>query len=183
MDVRFGRDKLLVSERSVLDRVLPAKRPYCVALKEFIGVAVQYGPLPEQRSGLSFAPFKALSSVSPLLQRDLVPNSPVDGVTLYLMHETRERDVLLYFADHEDEILAQWQFWSQKLALPKLMVGLDGFVDEPYDRRGGVIFTQPQPRAKQLGLYQRRSVFSRVRDVGGGGVRHTVRGREIMARH
>ena len=182
LDVRFECERILVREHSYLNAVRGNQAPICSPVRDYIGVAVQYAGLPLVQPVVSLA--SPLSLISNLSQMGWQKKSAQeDAVLLYLMHEEREKDILLYYATHEDEILAQWQFWSQKLALPKLMVGLDGFVDEPEDRLGKVLFRRAYDRVKKLGLYERRSTFSRVRDVGARKTARTVRGREIMARH
>lgn len=137
---------------------------------DFIGVAVQYGRLPAHL--FDGGQIKGVSR-----------HSSIDAVTLYLMHEERCSDILLYFADHEDEILAQWQFWSNRLGLPRLAVAPDGFVSEPQDRLGALLFDRAFPRRRGYGLAQRRPLFSRVREVGRLQTRARVIGHEIMARH
>ncbi len=181
MDVRFECETILVHEHSYLNAVRGAKAPVCLPVSDYIGVAVQYAGLPEVLPAVSLtAPLSFVSNLSQMALQHRPAQQ--DAVLLYLMHEEREQDILLYYASHEDEIVAQWQFWAQKLALPKLMVGLDGFVDEPEDRLGKVLYRRAYDRVKKLGLYERRSTFSRVRDVGARKTARTVSGREIMAR-
>ncbi len=183
LDVVIGRQKITVVERSFTSLVKGRLKRTSYAVSDYIGVAVQYCLMPEAFPPLSFAP---QSSMMPYLSDAFAARSfqlpPREAVSVYLMHENSSRDVLLYHADHEDEILAQWQFWSQRLSLPCLLVGPDGFVDEPHDRLGAVVFTKSSPRSKQYGLYGRRPVFSRVRDMGDVSHASACYGREIMAR-
>ena len=107
-------------------------------------------------------------------------------VSLYLLHEDRSKDLLLYYADHEDEIQALWKFWSSRLGLPQLLVAPDGFIDEPFQPAGSVEIRSPQPRKPFYNLNRRGPHFLRVRDVGAGLEVHRrskrVKGREISAR-
>lgn len=174
LDVVFSRSKLTVLDGAYLGVFQGARARVSYSIKDYIGVAVHYTPLPR--------PLPPLGRSFPCLI-DRLGAAPVeDAVTLYLLHEERDKDLLLYFATDENEILAQWQFWSQKLGLPQLLVAPDGFVDEPFDRIGGVLFTGAKPRSRRFGLYDRRPIFSRVRDMGDRAAMKAWRGREIMAR-
>jgi len=183
LDVVISRKKITVVERSFSSFVKGRPNRTSYAVSDYIGVAVHYCLMPQALPSLSFAP---RSSLLPYLGDVFASRSlqlPArEAVSVYLMHENSSRDVLLYHADHEDEILAQWQFWSQKLSLPCLLVGPDGFVDEPHDRLGHVVFKKSAPRSKQYGLYGRRPIFSRVRDMGDASHGRAWSGREIMAR-
>ena len=151
-------------------------------MAEFLGVAVEYGRLPRLLAGSGFGRIAAYVWVlfQKLLRRPM--SEDVDGVLLYLMHERREHDLLLYFADDEMELLAQWQFWSQKLKLPKLIVSADGFIHEPEDRLGGLFCRAPFNRDKDYTLFKRRSLFRKLRGCPAAGGLKPLEGREIMAR-
>lgn len=143
------------------------------AIQDFIGVAVQYGVMP--------APLLNAQPGAPR-GRGTGPLARPEAVTLYLMHEERASDVLLYFADHEDEILAQWQFWTSRLSLPKLVVSADGYVHEGHDSEGLLANRPPRRRGKAYAMNGRRPVFNRVRDVGSGQRATPIAEREIFAR-
>lgn len=184
-----------------------------IPLHQYIGVAVHYTPAPKcwkfsELLGLEgyrvFIPHKVKSFFS----RRIVPVVPVRSVrekletlfavdvpfseqeegvvSLYLLHEDRSKDLLLYYADHEDEIQALWKFWSSRLRLPQLLVAPDGFIDEPFQPTGSVEIRSPQPRKPFYNLNRRGPHFLRVRDVGAGLEVHRrsqrVKGREISAR-
>ncbi len=184
-----------------------------IPLQHFIGVAVHYTPAPNlwKFSDLSslkgYRPFipqfikKIVSStvlprlasgvvqerMTALFALDVPFSEQEEGVvSLYLLHEDRSKDVLLYYADHEDEIQALWQFWSKRLRLPRLLVGPDGFIDEPFQRSTSVEIKRAQPRKPFYNLRQRGPHFSRVREMGviydAGRRLKRVQGREISAR-
>lgn len=184
-----------------------------VTLQDYIGVAVHYTPAPRR---WRFADLKTLNGYRPfipsflksiiakkvtskipagqfqralevLFAEDVLFKDREEGVvSLYLLHEDRSKDLLLYYADHEDEIQALWRFWSERLRLPRLLVGPDGFIDEPFAPLNQVEVNSPQPRRPFYHLDRRGPHFARVRDVGQSFevTRRSprVRGREISAR-
>lgn len=114
-------------------------------------------------------------------------HEPVDAdgpvsVTLYLLNEDSVNDVLLYQADHEDDILALWQFWSKRLKLPMLSVSVDGEITEPLNLMGFVALGESCPRPPITYLSGRKPIFLRVRDIGCEEDAKRLSGREIMAR-
>lgn len=184
-----------------------------VSLDAYIGVAVHYTPAPTHWRFSNLLKIEGLRSLIPnsirtYVSNKLLPKAPPLGiikglqslfaadvpyseqaegvVSLYLLHEDRSKDLLLYYADHEDEIQALWKFWSERLRLPRLLVGPDGFIDEPFPRRDCVEIRPAQRRKPFYHLNRRSPHFLRVRDMGYGldQCRRHPRclGREISAR-
>ncbi len=104
-------------------------------------------------------------------------------VALYLMHENRALDLLLYEATHDLDIIAVWQFWSKQLKLPMLSVRPDGEIIEPFELMGMVLKSQPYQRSSRDYLNGRKPIFLAVRDVGIKKNSWHLPGHEIMARH
>ncbi len=183
LDVVLGRQKVIVLERSWLSLEKNEATRASYDLSSYIGVGVHYAPVPRLLPPIG-------SGSEPLLLgrfKQMVAHRSFqvpgkDGVSLYLVSENSSQDLLLYYAPHEDEIIAQWHFWSQKLGLPRLLIAPDGFIDEPCDRLGKIALKAPFGRLKSFGLYGRRPIFSRIRDMGDKASVRSWRGREIMAR-
>ncbi len=184
-----------------------------IPLHQYIGVAVHYTPAP---TCWKFSDLLRVDGYRPFIphvmksffSKKIIPSLPVcffqkkletffavdvpfaeqeEGVvSLYLLHEDRSKDVLLYYADHEDEIQALWKFWSSRLRLPQLLVAPDGFIDEPFQPTSSIEIRSPQPRKPFYNLNRRGPHFLRVRDLGAGLEVHRrskrVKGREISAR-
>lgn len=184
------------------------KKHQSVRVSDYIGVAVQYTARPERwrvaeafnpKSYIQKLPRKKRISIGRWLERfNFIPDRLVDlffddvqvagakdeVVSLYLLHEERSKDLLLYYAAHDDDITALWQFWAKRLSLPQLLVGRDGFIDEPYAERKVHDCARAYPRARFKHMRGRRPIFLSVRDVGRGGlIARRCDGREIMARN
>lgn len=184
-----------------------------IPLQHYIGVAVHYTPAPDVWKFSDLATLKGYRPFVPRFVKQFVSSKIIpklssgivqermealfaadipfseqeEGVvSLYLLHEDRSKDVLLYYADHEDEIQALWQFWSKRLGLPRLLVGPDGFIDEPFQPSTSVEIRGAYSRKPFYNLRQRGPHFSRVREMGSiyGTDRRLkrVQGREITAR-
>jgi Family of unknown function (DUF6101) len=90
--------------------------------------------------------------------------------------------VPLLVADHFDDIAADWRAWSERLALPMLLVEADG-VARPLDASIGKVKTDPeQSKRRRLGYANKRPRFLMRRKAGDFGVRLVVSGVEIIAR-
>ena len=182
LDVVLGAQKVTVIERGLSGFGKNGAIKTRFDLSSYIGIGVHYAPMPQLLPPIGSAGLLRDSIKQMMAHRSLRVPGP-DGVTLYLVSENSSQDLLLYYASHEDEIIAQWHFWSQRLGLPRLLIAPDGFIDEPSDRLGKIALRPSFARFKSLGLYGRRPVFSRVRDMGNKASVRTWRGREIMARH
>ncbi len=205
--VVIGRNKLVSRSK----RYGIFKTHETVPLADYLGVAVHYTPAPSRfalkglmtfsgmrrlipnRFRLWFTSFlredagrfkTALSDkLSFLLKPDVKFSEKTEGaVTLYLLHEDRRKDLLLYYADHEDDIIALWRYWAQRLDLPQLMVAPDGTINEPLPPRNSAEIRKTFPRKEHLLLKRRKPVFLRVRDTGRHCVTPHCYGRGIMAR-
>ncbi len=184
LDVVLGAQKVTVIERgwSGFAKTEAIKTRFDIS--SYIGIGVHYAPMPQL--------LPPIGSGSAGLLRDRIKQMVAhwslrvpgeDGVTLYLVSENSSQDLLLYYAPHEDEIIAQWHFWSQRLGLPRLLIAPDGFIDEPSDHMGKIALRPSFARYKSFGLYGRRPIFSRIRDMGDKASVRAWRGREITARH
>jgi hypothetical protein len=107
------------------------------------------------------------------------------GVAVYLEHIDPALSIELYAAENSDDIVAEWQQWSQVLGLPRLVAGSDGALSAPFPQLGAVACKEPSPRRRRRSpLAKRRPRFLVRRRVG------VMRGlsvhrneREIIARN
>lgn len=184
LDVVLGRQKVTVIERGLSGFGKNETRKTRIDLSSYIGVGVHYAPLPRLLPLIGSGSEPLLLNCFKQMKAHRSFQVPgEDGVTLYLVNENSQQDLLLYYASHEDEIVAQWHFWSQRLGVPRLLIAPDGFIDEPSNRLGKIALGDPFTRLKSFGLYGRRPIFSRIRDMGDKASVRTWRGREITARH
>jgi hypothetical protein len=104
-------------------------------------------------------------------------------LSLTLVHEDRELDVLLFEAVDDDDITAEWQYWAQRFGLPLLVVGHDGVMTEPFSRLGALFTGKPSPRRLPASLANRRPRFLTRRRTGKLPAEPRIhREREIIAR-
>ncbi|GGE34414.1 hypothetical protein GCM10007276_09740 [Agaricicola taiwanensis] len=78
-----------------------------------------------------------------------------DRIAIVLAHRDRALDVTLYEADHDADVVAEWQTWASTLGLPLLIEDLDGRLSEPYSRLGQVQIARPGPRRRRSFLARR----------------------------
>jgi hypothetical protein len=83
----------------------------------------------------------------------------VERVEVVLAHPDRDLDVVLYAADHGDDVVAEWQSWSGRLNLPLLIEDPSGARCEPFDRLGAVKVERSRPRRRHGLLSGRRPRF------------------------
>ena len=184
LDVVLGRQKVTVLERRLSGFGKNEAAKTRLNLSSYIGVGVHYAPIPQLLPPVGAGSQHLLRNcIKQMMAHRSFHVLGQDGVTLYLVSENSSQDLLLYYASHEDQIIAQWHFWSQRLGLPRLLIAPDGFIDEPSDRLGKIERQDPFGRLKSFGLYGRRPIFSRIRDMGDKTSVRSWRGREIMARH
>lgn len=106
-----------------------------------------------------------------------------DRIAIILAHRDRALDVTLYEADHDADVVAEWQQWAATLGLPLLIEELDGRLSEPYARLGQVKLGTPRPRRRRSFLARRPRFLMRRKSGQLGGevdVIHTIS--EIIAR-
>jgi hypothetical protein len=106
-----------------------------------------------------------------------------DRVAIVLAHRDRALDVTLYEADHDTDVVAEWQTWAHALGLPLLIEDFNGRLSEPYSRIGALVLGKPRPRRRRSFLARRPRFL--VRRKGGGPLAEAeIRGgeHEIIAR-
>ena len=80
------------------------------------------------------------------------------------------------------DVGARWQSWARALNLPLLLPNLDGSWREPIDKCGKLSVNAPHARPARLGLAERRSAISSIREAGDLTLVRAVSGKEIIAR-
>jgi Family of unknown function (DUF6101) len=134
------------------------------------------------KSGLPFTIALPSNAFQGVAARAIEDESGAVTVTLELMHNDPLLSVPLLVADHFDDIAADWRTWSERLALPMLLVESDG-VARPLDASIGKVKTDPeQSKRRRLGYANKRPRFLMRRKAGDFGVRLVVSGVEIIAR-
>jgi hypothetical protein len=93
-------------------------------------------------------------------------NADEDGCAVILSHAAREHEVVLYQADTDQDVIAEWRLWANALGLPLLMEGLDGRCVAAEDRIGEVEVSDPRPRRRHSFLSGRRPRFLMRRRAG-----------------
>lgn len=107
-----------------------------------------------------------------------------ERVEIVLAHPDRQRDVVLYAADHADDVIAEWQAWAARLLLPLMLEDVDGVRTVAFPQLGALRIGKPRPRRRKAILSGRRPRFLARRKMGIMPQRPKVlRGaREIIAR-
>src|SRR4051794_17702589 len=78
------------------------------------------------------------------------------GVAVYLEHIDPALSIELYAAENSDDIVAEWQQWSQVLGLPRLVAGSDGALSSPFPQLGAVACKEPSPRRRRRSALAKR---------------------------
>lgn len=105
-------------------------------------------------------------------------------ITLELLHEDESLCVPLRVGHELAEIAKDWQLWSELLSLPMMIVDNDGVARSLEDSaRTAVTMNEPHDRRHHSMFAERRPRFLARRRLGNLGVRLTVGGSEIIARH
>ncbi|BCJ91674.1 hypothetical protein IZ6_24090 [Terrihabitans soli] len=89
-----------------------------------------------------------------------------DRVAVVLSHTAPAQEVILYLADDDFDVIAEWRLWATTLGLPLLMEGLDGRTIAAEDRLGEVEVSRPRPRRRHSLLSGRRPRFLTRRRTG-----------------
>jgi hypothetical protein len=92
-----------------------------------------------------------------------------DRIAIVLAHRDRALDVTLYEADHDADVIAEWQTWATTLGLPLLIEELDGRLSEAYTRLGQVQVSRPRPRRRRSFLARRPRFLMRRKPAQLGG--------------
>ena len=118
-----------------------------------------------------------------LLELETLPAPDSFRFTLSLAHEDSEFDVRLFEACNDEDITAEWQYWSRRFALPLLIRNAEGRLTEPFARLGALLTTRPAPRRMPSSLACRRPRFLTRRRTGKLPAEPRIhREREIIAR-
>lgn len=105
------------------------------------------------------------------------------SVSVTLVHRDRDLDIVLFEASDDENVTAEWLYWSGRFGLPLLVAEHDGSFSQPYDHLGALTIGKPGPRRKGSILSGRRPRFLTRRRVGRTGRPLIVhREREIIAR-
>lgn len=107
-----------------------------------------------------------------------------ERVEIVLAHVDRRRDVVLYAADHADDVIAEWQAFAERLLLPLMFEDAVGVRTVAFPQLGALRIGKPRPRRRKAILSGRRPRFLTRRKAGIVPQRPKVlRGaREIIAR-
>ena len=104
-------------------------------------------------------------------------------VTLELMHAEPSLSLVLMEASDLDDVVADWQAWARRLALPLLMIEPDGTLSEVAGSPNRISVGRPGPRRRSSVLRGRRPRFLVRRKAGIAGMMPVHVGeREIIAR-
>lgn len=88
----------------------------------------------------------------------------------------------LFQAETMEQVGARWHAWACALKLPLLLPTVDGEWREPIERFRKLTVNPPCGRPTRLGLENRRSSYSSIREVGDRRRVPPVTGRELIAR-
>jgi hypothetical protein len=104
-------------------------------------------------------------------------------VSLRLAHEDPGYDIVLFQADDDRDVTAEWQFWATRFGLPLLVSEPDGSLSQPFPQLGPLMVAEPRPRRIPGDFAKRRPRFLTKRRTGSPKDNPVVhRGREISAR-
>lgn len=103
-------------------------------------------------------------------------------ISVNLHHPDPKLCFPLFMSTDMELVNARWQSWGRVLKLPLLLPSEDGQWREPIERFGKLTVNTPFSRPSRLGLSERRSCISSVREVGDPGRSLPVEGEELIAR-
>lgn len=89
-----------------------------------------------------------------------------DRVAVVLSHTSAAQELVLFEADNDENVIAEWRLWGSALCLPLLMEGLDGRTIAAEERLGEVEVSRPRPRRRHALLSGRRPRFLTRRRTG-----------------
>jgi hypothetical protein len=89
-----------------------------------------------------------------------------DRVAVVLSHSSTAQELVLYEADDDQNVIAEWRLWGATLGLPLLMEGLDGRTVAAEERLGDIEVSRPRPRRRHALLSGRRPRFLTRRRTG-----------------
>jgi len=82
-----------------------------------------------------------------------------DRVSVVLSHADTGLEVILFEADDDTDVIAEWRKWGSTLGLPLLMEGMDGNTVCAETKLGDVQVGRPRPRRRHSLLSGRRPRF------------------------
>lgn len=118
----------------------------------------------------------------------LVPQAGAEAgerVEIVLAHVDRGADLVLYAADHADDVIAEWQAFAERLSLPLMFEDADGVRSIAFPQLGALRVYEPRPRRRKAILSGRRPRFLTRRKTSSLPQRPKVLrdAREIIARN
>ena len=118
-----------------------------------------------------------------LLELETLPAPDAFRFTLTLAHEDSDYNVRLFEACNDEDVTAEWQYWSRRFGLPLLILNAEGRMTEPFARLGALLTARPAPRRMPVTLALRRPRFLTRRRTGKMPAEPRIhREREIIAR-
>ena len=102
--------------------------------------------------------------------------------SIVMAHENRELEMTLFSASDDENILAEWNAWSQKLLLPMMIRTEHGDVTAR-QQFGSLQVGCVAPRRARSAFLMRRPRFLRRREVGSPEHLEIYNEREIIARN
>jgi hypothetical protein len=117
----------------------------------------------------------------------LPPNGEEQAaVALVLEHKDPSLRLPLYVSPNTDDLMAQWQSWSNILGVPQLIGEIDGQVREAFESFGALRVSHPYARRRRRSAMKRRrpSILMRRKVTRTASASAVYRGeREIIARN
>jgi Family of unknown function (DUF6101) len=89
-----------------------------------------------------------------------------DRVAIVLSHTSAAQEVVLFEAEDDENVIAEWRLLGSALGLPLLVEGLDGRTVAAEERLGEVGVSRPRPRRRHALLSGRRPRFLTRRRTG-----------------
>jgi hypothetical protein len=86
-------------------------------------------------------------------------------VAVRLVHEDKDLELVLFEAEDDCDVAAEWQCWAKRLSLPLLIAERDGSYVEPFPRLGALIIGRPRPRRAPVHVRSRRPRFLMRRGI------------------
>jgi hypothetical protein len=88
----------------------------------------------------------------------LIPASDggADTVAVSLEHRDPALSVPLYSAEHNNDVVAEWQLWARVFGLPLLVADPSGALREPFRRLGAVRVSSVAPRRRRRNAIKAR---------------------------
>ncbi len=115
------------------------------------------------------------------ISADISYNADGLNCSIVMAHDNRELEMTLFSASDDENILAEWNAWSQKLLLPMMIRTEHGDVTAR-QQFGSLQVGSVAPRRARSAFLMRRPRFLRRREVGSPEHLEIYNEREIIAR-